>query len=131
MMMVSGTPVRWLRLIPAIALCGLIVGCASDRSEALIVDEDPSNAADYQYLIPAGTAQRIRDGESITILPADLSVRVGEVIKITNEDSEGHFIGIFYVGPNEQVAQRFASEGEFVGNCTVHPSGQITLRVDE
>jgi hypothetical protein len=28
------------------------------------------------------------------------------------------------------VTQRFASPGEFVGNCSVHPSGQITLRVD-
>lgn len=131
MMMGSRATARWMRVIPVIALCSVIVGCASERSGALIVDENPANEADYEYLIPLGTAERIREGEAITILPAELAVHVGEVIKITNEDSEGHFIGIFYVGPHEEVAQRFASEGEFIGNCTVHPSGQITLRVSE
>lgn len=122
----------WLqRMIVALTVGVLVASCSSDSSKALVVDDDQAQTADYEFLIPAGTGERIRAGEDIAILPAEMDVRVGEVIWITNEDDEGHFIGIFYVGPNEQVSQRFASEGEFVGNCTVHPSGQIALRVSQ
>ncbi len=118
-------------MVAGIAIGLMLVACSSERSTALVVDEDSSARAEYEYLIPQGTAERIRGGEPIAILPAELEVHVGEVIRIINQDDEGHFVGIFYVGPHAEVTQRFASPGTFVGNCTVHPSGQISLRVLE
>jgi plastocyanin len=109
----------------------MLVACSSGPSNALVVDEDSAAPADYEYVIPQGTSERIRGGEPIAILPAELEVHVGEIIRIINQDDVGHFIGIFYVGPREVVTQRFASPGTFIGNCTVHPSGQISLRVLE
>jgi hypothetical protein len=107
--------------------CLLFVGCSSDRSGALI-EEDPEAAeADYSYRIPRGTGERIRNGEPVEILPAELEVRVGETIRIVNDDDRGHFVGIFFVGAGETVTQRFVSPGEFVGNCTAHPSGRLSL----
>ena len=93
--------------------------------------EDPNATVfDYDYLIPEGTADDIEAGEVVVILPAELSVHVGEVIRIVNEDDEGHFVGIFFVGPGETVTQRFANAGEFQGACSVHPSGRLTLLVE-
>ena len=108
----------------------LLAGCSEDRG-ALIVDDPDAGTADYEYVIPEGTADRIAAGEDVEILPAQLTVRVGEVIRIVNEDLSGHFVGIFYVGAGETVTQRFNSAGEFSGLCTIHPSGQITLTVEE
>ena len=126
--MSNGRRLVWL----AVALVALMSGaCSSDRSEALLEPGSAEAAADYAYVIPDGTADRIAAGEPIAILPAALDVAVGEVIRIVNEDTEGHFVGIFFVGAGETVTQRFASPGEFVGNCTVHPSGQLTLTVHE
>jgi plastocyanin len=115
----------------AVALCLLLVACASDEPGALVAEAPEASAADYAYRIPLGTAERISSGEPVEILPAQLDVTVGEVIQIVNEDEEGHFVGIFYVGAGETVTQRFASAGEFVGQCSVHPSGQLTLTVSE
>jgi plastocyanin len=120
--------IRWLVVVMA---CAAFTACSSDDGGALIEAEAEATAADYQYLIPAGTADRIADGELVEILPAELAVNVGEVIRIVNEDDEGHFVGIFFVGAGETVTQRFASPGEFVGQCTVHPSGQLSLKVYE
>lgn len=58
-----------------------------------------------------------------------MEVRVGEVIRIENQDDRGHLVGPFFIGANETLTQRFSSEGTFQGSCTVHPSGQITLTV--
>ena len=69
-------------------------------------------------------------GAPLTILPAELEVQVGETIRIVNEDDRGHSVGPFFVGANETLTQRFSSPGEFVGICTVHPSGEFVLVVN-
>jgi len=120
-----------MRRVLVMLLAGLLLAGCSDGRGALVVSDPDALGADYEYLIPAGTAERITAGETVEILPAQLAVHVGEVIRIVNKDSAGHFVGIFYVGPGETVTQRFASPGDFSGLCTIHPSGQITLTVSE
>jgi plastocyanin len=119
------------RLVPLIVLVSLLAAACSSEAEPLVSADPGAVSFDYDYLIPVGTADRISDGEPVEILPAELTVRVGEVIRIINEDDEGHFVGIFYVGSGETVTQRFASPGEFIGACSVHPSGTLTLEVTE
>jgi plastocyanin len=119
------------RFAVAVAVVSLLTAACSSEAEPLVSADPGAVSFDYDYLIPVGTADRISDGESVEILPAELTVHVGEVIRIINEDDEGHFVGIFYVGSGETVTQRFTSAGEFVGACSVHPSGQLTLEVRE
>jgi hypothetical protein len=89
----------------------------------------PTEHADYEYVIPAGTAAAIERGEKPTLIPRRLDAKVGEVIRIRNQDTIGQQIGPFYVGAGETLTQRFASPGEFTGECAVHPSGRFTLHV--
>ena len=86
-------------------------------------------AVDHDYLIPAGTGARIDGGEVIDILPAELVMTVGETIRIVNNDDRGHTVGVFYVGPGEELRQTFTAPGELSGECSVHSSGQFVLRV--
>ncbi len=118
-------------LITTLGILALVVfgACSGDRNDALVVDDPGVSQADYDYLIPEGTGERIRAGEDVEILPAELDVNVGETIRIVNEDNEGHFVGIFYVGAGETVTQRFSSPGEYTGQCTIHPSGKLSLRI--
>jgi hypothetical protein len=90
---------------------------------------DPEAVPDHDYLIPLGTGARLDTGERLEIIPADLEVRVGEVLRIVNEDDRGHVIGAFYVAAGETLRQRFASPGVLQGDCSVHPSGSFTLTV--
>lgn len=115
--------------ILAVVLLTFLGACSGGKDDALIVDEPGASEFDYDYLIPQGTGDRIRAGEDVEILPAELEVKVGETIRIVNEDGEGHFVGIFYVGAGESVTQRFSSPGEYTGQCSIHPSGQLSLRI--
>jgi hypothetical protein len=92
-------------------------------------DVDGSERADHTFTIPAGTGDRVDAGERVAILPPQLTVRVGEVLVIVNEDDRGHAIGPFYVGPGQTLRQRFAAPGEFEGECSVHPDGSLRLVV--
>lgn len=109
----------------------VLAACGADEGGPLIERGDEAAAADYLYVIPEGTADDLAAGEPVEIIPGNLEVRVGELIRVVNNDDEGHFVGIFFVGAGETVTQRFASPGEFEGNCSVHPSGRLVLTVRE
>lgn len=85
--------------------------------------------ADWSYSIPEGTGALLDRGESVEILPARIEARVGQVIRIVNDDDRGYLLGPFYVGAHETLMQRFTSPGTFEGACAVHPSGNIVLEV--
>ncbi|MCU0274545.1 MAG: hypothetical protein MUE34_15060 [Acidimicrobiales bacterium] len=108
---------------------GVVVGCADDDDAPGVEAAEVGAAADWTFTIPAGAGERIDAGEPLEILPAELEVRVGEVLRIRNEDDRGHVIGPFFVGAGETLTQRFASPGEIAGDCSVHPSGRLVLRV--
>lgn len=117
--------------IAVIVMIAVTVGCSSDeRSGPLVVADPTATDFDYDYLIPAGTGEKYDAGEFIEILPAELEVTVGEVLRIVNEDERDHLVGPFFVGAGETLTQRFSTAGEFEGLCTVHPSGQFILTVN-
>jgi hypothetical protein len=118
-----------LTVILVAALLGS--GCGGSEQESLFANDGSRQPPDYSYVIPAGSGAAIDQGKSLDILPEELDVRVGQIIEIVNDDDRGHLIGPFFVGKGETLRQRFSSPGTFVGECTVHPSGQIVLRVSE
>lgn len=104
-------------------------GSVSD--EDLYSDDSEGGDADYSYVIPAGAGEALDAGEPLEILPARLEVQVGQTIEIVNEDDRGHLVGPFFVGEGETLRQRFSSPGEFIGLCTVHPSGELRLIITD
>lgn len=121
-------------LVPLVAIGGLLIGRAigDDSAEAdnlAVANADDAVEFEHDYLIPPGTAGRIEAGETVEIVPAELVVRVGEAIRIVNDDSEDHVVGVFFVAAGETLTQRFNSQGVLEGECSVHPSGAFTLRV--
>src|SRR6056297_1774750 len=131
----TARPGRRRRMVVlALVLSAPLVGaaCGGDGESAApgIESGDESAAATYEYVIPVGAGEALDAGRPLEILPAELQVQVGESIRIVNEDDRGHTVGPFFVGANETLTQRFSSPGEFVGVCTVHPSGEFVLTVN-
>jgi hypothetical protein len=118
------------RVLGAALLVAATAGACSSGPGQLAIEEAGSSSADYSFTIPAGAGEAYDRGEPLDILPGELRVRVGQVIEIGNEDVRGHLVGPFFVGAGETLRQRFASPGEFIGVCTVHASGRISLTVD-
>ncbi len=126
----EGRPRQLLGLLVLLLATSFLVACSEENS-GFSVGSAGDGPADYSFLIPAGAGERFDAGDPLEILPQDLPVVVGEVIEIVNEDDRGHLVGPFYVAAGETFRHSFASPGEFVGICTVHESGRITLTVTE
>jgi plastocyanin len=83
----------------------------------------------YVYVIPAGTGAAVDRGEPVDILPRELRARVGEVMRIVNDDDRGHLVGPFFVAAGQTLTQRFNSPGELVGVCSIHEDGLFVLEI--
>lgn len=122
-------------LVPLVLVGAYFIGAnAGDDDRASGIDvtrADDATEFEHDYLIPAGTAERIEAGEPIEIVPAELIVEIGDALRIVNEDSADHIVGVFFVAAGETLTQRFNSPAVLEGECSVHPSGSFTLRVVE
>ncbi len=122
-------------LLPLVVIGGLLLGrwSASDGDSSsnagAVTDVGDDGVFEHDYVIPLGTADRIAGGEEVEIVPAELVVEVGDAIRIVNEDTDGHIVGVFYVGAGETLTQRFDEPAVLEGECSVHPSGSFTLRI--
>ena len=121
-------------LIPVVIVSALSIGrmLRQESASSGVQIELAEDATEFQheYVIPAGTADRIAGGDEVEIVPRELVVKVGEAIRIVNDDDEGHVVGVFFVGAGETLTQRFTAAGELSGQCSLHPSGEFTLRVE-
>ncbi len=117
----------WLLLV---TVAFVTLGCSNDDG-VLRLDDASLESPDFDYVIPLGAGERIDTGEALDILPARLEAKVGQVIRITNEDDRGHLVGPFFVGAHEELSQRFSSPGELSGACSVHPSGEFVVSISE
>lgn len=130
--------------IGSVAAAILLAGCggttASDASTttteplprvvtlSLSDTDDPPR---YRYVIPEGTAADLDAGREVRLLPPELVVLRGDVIRIDNRDVRPHFVGPFYIPPGHVLQQRFDSLGRYIGFCSVYPSGQVIIEVRE
>ena len=126
---------RRTSIVPAVLVltAAMSLGsCGSDDAADVpaISVVDSIVAVTYEYAIPVGAGAALDAGQPLEILPAELDAHVGDTIRIVNHDDRGHNVGPFFVGAGETLTQQFASPGDFVGICTVHPSGQFTLHVE-
>jgi plastocyanin len=124
-------------LVPILIVAGLWLitnaggGDETSTGDAIQVgDVDDEATFEYDFTIPLGTADRIDAGEEVEIVPREMVVHVGESIRIVNDDDQGHIVGVFFVGAGETLTKRFESVGVLEGECSVHPSGAFTLRVE-
>ena len=128
-------------LVPLVVVAGLWLGGMSGGGDSDTAPDNTGGAIEvgdvndgtgfeHDFYIPLGTADRIAAGEEVEIVPREMSVKVGESIRIVNDDDEGHVVGVFYVGAGESLTKRFESVGVLEGECSVHPSGAFTLRVE-
>jgi hypothetical protein len=128
-------PVRvsLLTLVAVAVLAGSCGGSVDDSAsvpDLRVLDTDAATY-DYDYVIPFGTGSRMDSGEEVDIVPGELNARVGESIRIVNEDERGAAVGIFWVPAERTVAMEFTTPGTLTGQCDVHPSGEFTINVTD
>ena len=118
-------------LAALIAACGLTVAACGSTESADPAPATVGQRADFQWVIPQGTAEKVSLGTHDPIFPAVLYVKVGQSIRIINEDRIGYTVGPFYVGANQTLEQIIRAPGTFEGECTTHQGARFMMIVEQ
>ena len=120
------------RVLAACAVATLFVACGEDRTGEIGTSRlTGAEEATYEYVVPFGTGNRLDGGEVIELMPAELNVRVGESIRIRNQDTRDYMIGPFFVTAGQVLAMQFTHPGELSGVCVVGSGGTFVINVTE
>ena len=124
---------RQFLAVVAVACAVFGAGCAGNEraSQVKTVSLSPDEGATYEYVVPFGTGRLLDRGGVIEIMPQTLQVRVGESIRITNEDISGIEVGPFFVAALQTLAMRFTHVGTLSGVCLLNPEGEFVIKVTE
>ncbi len=85
--------------------------------------------ATYEFIVPYGTSVKIDKGQQVDLMPQRLDVKVGESIRIKNQDGRDYMIGPFFVTAGQELAMRFTQPGELSGICQMNPEGEFLINV--
>lgn len=121
------------RAVLLIALSITTVGCFGEERDGKIETSplDPGDETTFEYLVPFGTGNRLDGGEVIELMPPELDVKVGESIRIVNDDTRDYMIGPFFVTAGQTLAMRFTHPGVLEGVCVVGSGGRFVINVTE
>ena len=95
---------------------------ATNEGDALLIRRTKEAEA-------AGTAVRIERGYKVDIMPTSLDVKVGESIRVVNQDNTTFAVGPFTVAAGHEVSMRFTNPGVLSGVCAVNAAGRFEIRV--
>lgn len=79
--------------------------------------------------IPAGTADRIAQGEGDPSLPSNMTFVVGDTLVVKNKDSVLHQLGPLVIPSGAQASMKLDSEQNFTVTCSFQPSKYLGLEV--
>lgn len=109
------SPPRWLSSVAvivvslgvfAVALGSVLTSCGDEPEPRTI-----------EFVIPAGTAERMAAGETVVVMPSRLEFKVGEKIRIRNEDSVKQSVGPYVVAAESEMLLQYGKEGTYEGYC--------------
>lgn len=89
----------------------------------------PGGSHALTFVIPPGTAARLKAGEPFTVLPSPIHLTVGvrDVLVLTNDDDAIHQVGPIILGSRQTYRIPFRRPGQFQYACSLHAAGTLTL----
>ena len=99
-----------------VALTG--VGCGSDADV-------------HEFVVPLGTAERLAAGEDVVVMPSPVEFRVGDTIRIRNEDVVDQSVGPYQVAAGSEFELTFGAPGRYQGYCPLSEGDSYEIIVTE
>jgi hypothetical protein len=105
--------VRRVRVVIAVAFaCIAATSCGSEPA-----DSAPPKVV--EIVVPTGTQAKLNRGETVQVMPARLEFRVGDVLRVRNDDVVDQYVGPYLVVAGQQFELRFGAPGRYAGLCNL------------
>jgi plastocyanin len=103
-----------MRRLIGLLLAVVTVGLAVTTAACGDTEREPQV---QEIVIPYGTMERLGRGEDVVVMPAELQFKVGDTLRIRNEDIVDQSVGPYMVRAGQQFELTYGSPGRFEGSC--------------
>ena len=88
-----------------------------------------TGSRELTFVIPLGTASRLKEGTPLTVLPSPIHLTVGvrDVLVVTNDDEAIHQVRPIILGSRQTYRIPFRKPGRFQYACSLHATGTLSL----
>ena len=107
----------------------IFAGIISELSFRLIGDRTSRAPQVVEFVIPAGTSEKVALGESI--LPKEQNFVVGDTLVVKNEDSAAHVLGPIFIPPGSSASLKLDQPEYLSYTCSFQPTKLFGLTVRE
>jgi len=80
-----------------------------------------------QMVIPAGTSEKVAQGESI--LPSNASFVLGDTLEVINQDSVTQILGPLVIPPGASASMKLDQAGSLSYTCSFQPTNYYGIHV--
>lgn len=117
---------RLLLSIGIALLLGVIVSEGSFYLQRTQMDRMPDQ---FDLVVPAGTADRIKAGLPVPSLPDNMTFVEGDVILVKNEDAVSHQLGPIWVPAGATGKLTLEKPNSYTLTCSFQPNQRLGLEV--
>lgn len=119
-----------VRRIAISCVIGIVVALAiSEGSYHLLNDGTRRDPQTIELIIPAGTAEQVAAGKSVSSLPANMTFVEGDVLLVKNQDVTDHQLGPVWVPPDATGSLTLGEVNRFRFGCSFQPGRYLGIDV--
>lgn len=120
-----------LRRIILSLFAGLLIGFLVSEISFQFLRENSRAPDTIELVIPDGTANQVARGESPPTIPEEMTLVVGDVLLVNNQDSSDHQLGPLWIPANSSASLVLDEVNNWVFSCSFQPSSYLGLDVQE
>jgi len=110
---------------------GFVLGAVTTEIAYLSLRRENREPTTIELIIPAGTAELIRQGQSPLEIPRELRFVMGDTLRVINQDSENHQLGLLYIPANSSASLKLESVENMAVECSFQVSNSFGITVQE
>jgi len=84
-----------------------------------------------EVVVPLGTGERLERGEIVDLMPAELNLKVGDTIRIRNEDVVFQEVGPYFVAAGQEFELTYGAPGRYEGICPLSGNQPYVINITE
>jgi hypothetical protein len=110
-------------------LLGIILAAITTEVSYQVLKRENREPARVELVIPAGTADKIANGETPPGIPEDMTFVVGDTFVVVNQDEIDHQLGPLWIPPGTSASLNLDTEENYVLDCSFQSTSIFGLDV--
>lgn len=84
-----------------------------------------------EIVVPLGTGERLERGEVVDLMPAELNLKVGDTLRIRNDDVVFQEVGPYFVAAGQEFELTYGAPGRYEGICPLSGNQPYVINITE